>query len=617
MPRLSRTELLLFLACLLTFAYFNQGGGWNQNARFAEVRAMAEEGRFAIDDFMVYRRDPATDDLRRVPVSNTAYEVDGKRYRLAWVDMDYKLQAVSDQPAEPGVEDAPMIEVCSSGDVAYVPATGHFHPNKPPGTSFLALPGYLLIYHLERALGISPDRWWTLTVNAWLTTALSVGLLSAAGCVLFFRLARELAGGAERPALLATFALAFGTTFLPFGTILFDHNLTASLLIAAFYFLRCVNSGRGDFLAGLCAGLAAITNYVAAVAVVFLGLYLLLARRRELRPCLLYTLGVAGPFLLICWYGWNCFGSPFRLNNDFQNPLFKDPAGALGMFAMPNLYVGGLLVASPFRGLFVLAPVLVLGLAGLVVWMKEKTFAPEARLALAVFGFFFLVNMSFNGYHGGYSAGPRYLVPGIPFLALALVVAFRRWPRLSLVLLAVSVFQQGILTATDAQNPLAVGGHTRLDDKHRRDDFFSSLVGEYAWPLFARGRADGLLEQLLKARLEDEADRLALTVDDEAERAARLAETGKEWRASIERREPSPFLLAAIRGPVSVNPVGVYDGLLGYGCFAMDAPQSAWASCNAGELLLPGRRASLLPLLLVGGGLVFMAFRSARRDPVA
>ena len=194
--------------------------------------------------------------LERVPLNDTVYELNGKRFRLCWVDMAYTLVPIKAGAGGPGVEDAPMIEVCSSGDVAYVPATGHFHPNKPPGTSFCALPAYWLIYRLERALGIDPDAWWPLTVNAWLSSALSVGLISALGCVLFFRLAREFAGGAEWPAILATLALAFGTTFFPFGTVLFDHNLTASFLVAAFYFIRCREtfSARGRWLE-LCAGL--------------------------------------------------------------------------------------------------------------------------------------------------------------------------------------------------------------------------------------------------------------------------------------------------------------------------------------------------------------------------
>ena len=50
-----RFQLLLYALCFITFGWFHQGGGWNQNARFAEVRAIVEEGRFAVDDFLVYR----------------------------------------------------------------------------------------------------------------------------------------------------------------------------------------------------------------------------------------------------------------------------------------------------------------------------------------------------------------------------------------------------------------------------------------------------------------------------------------------------------------------------------------------------------------------------------
>ena len=214
---------------------------------------------------------------------------------------------------------------------------------------------------------------------------------------------------------------------------------------------------------------------------------------------------------------------------------------------------------------------LILGLAGLVVWLRERRWVAEARLCLAIFAWFFLVNMSFNGYHAGFSAGPRYLVPGMPFLALPLVVAFARWQRTSALmvalfgaiavgilgaetlfrfqsgsfgfgivsawvvvgvgililvfkpqrtpvfLLALSILQQLLLTATDGQNPLAVGGHARLPDSHRKDDFFCNLVTEYAAPLFFIGRCEGLLDQLLEARLDGEAEQLKEANDDPAE----------------------------------------------------------------------------------------------------
>ncbi len=620
MTPLRRFEWLLFAACFFAFAYFHQGGGCNQNARFAEVRAMVEQGRFAIDDYLIYKRDPADPDsakLHRLPMRHAEYEWEGQRHRLSWVDMQWNLFPVNEAPPADGVKNAAMVEECNTGDIGYVPWTGHFHPNKPPGTSFLALPAYWVIHQFEKWRGIDPDDWWVLTVNAWLTSVLSVGLVSAAGCVVFFRLARELAGGAALPALLATLAFAFGTTFFPFATLLFDHNLTAVFLLMSFSLLWRVRREERALaghvmLAGLCAGIAAITNYIAAVAGLFLGLYALLATlppgagRANWRAAIFYSLGVLPPFALICWYGWVCFGSPFTLNTDFQNPLFKVEGGALGMFALPNPYVAGIISVSPYRGLFFLATVTIMSFYGLYVWLREKTFAPEARLCLAVFAFFFLVNTSFNGYHGGFSAGPRYLVPGLAFLALPLVVAFAR-NRFSRVLTGalavISIVNQTLLTATDAQNSLAVGGHARLDDAHRKDDFFCQIVGEYAWPLFAHGRAWPVLDRMIEVRVKKQNVELEAEGVAEPERQARAAALERDLRDSIASGEAQPFILGAIKGPVSVNPIGTFDGLLTFTFFPANSLQTDWNSFNAGEFLFPPRRASLLPLLLVTGGL--------------
>ncbi len=625
LTRPQRLELLLFTACFFTFAYFYQGGGWNQNGRFAEIRAMAEEGRFAIDNFLVYEAVPGSPVLRRNEVDHAEYGRDGKRFRLSWVDMEWTLFPVNEAPAPEGTEKAALIEACVSGDIGYVPWTGHFHPNKPPGTSFVGLPTYFVLLHAERALGLDPDHWWILTLNAWLTTVCSVGLISALGCVLFFRLARELGGGALLPALLTTLTLAFGTTFFPFATILFDHAATASLLVAALYFLRCRDSKMGWVLAGGCAGFAAVTNYIAAVAVIFLGLYALLALRsaRERfhwRAALFFSFGVVGPLLLICWYGWVCFGSPFKINNDFQNPLFKETRPALlGMFVIPSSmgelarlgYVSGLLTVSPLRGLFYLCPVLGMSAYGIYVWLRDRKNVAEVRLCLAIFAFFFLVNVTFNGYHGGFSAGPRYLVPGLPFLALPLVVAFARWRKITVALAALSVAFQLLLTATDAQNPTGVGGHARAEGKREEWDY--DILADYAWPLFTQGRAWPLLRDQIEIHLEKEDERLAAETDDPGKQQRALVALRRECLDSIKRGEPSPFLLGSVIGPVSVVPIGVFEGLFNYGFYLPRTPQCEWASFNVGEFIWPQSRWSLLPMLLITGTLVTTAVTLARR----
>ena len=581
---------------------------------------MAEEGRFAIDDYLVYQ--PSTDkgDLIRLPTQKAEYTLGGKRFRLCWVDMEWTFYPVGDHPLGEGVEKAAMVELCCSGDIGYVPWTGHFHPNKPPGSSFLALPGYFIIWHVEKWFGINPDHWWILDVNAWLVSVCSVALISALGCVLFFRLALDFAEGALLPALLATVTFAFGTTFFPFSTLLFDHNLTASLLVAAFYFLRIVKKGlpetaqnRALFLAGLCAGLAAITNYIAAVVVIFLGIYALLADDRtspNWRLAILYSIGVIPPFLLICWYGWACFGSPFKLSTDFQNPLFKDTNAVLGMFGMPSGWSLSILLVSPFRGLFYFSPVLIMGVVGIVVWLLNRKLVAEARLCLAISVFFYLVTASFNGYHGGYAAGPRYLIPGIPFLALPLAVAFSRWRVITSALALVSICANVLLTATDAQNPVGVGGHTRAEGKH--SEWTYDLIGEYAWPLFVSGRAWPLLHQQIEMYLDKEREHITTETDSPAEQKKREGEIRSQLMSSIDRAEASPFLLGSIEGPVSVNPMGPYEGLFTYQFFPPRSPQCVWASFNLGEFLWPQSRWSLLPLLLISGGLCFWAARQAK-----
>ncbi|HEY3901391.1 MAG TPA: hypothetical protein VGM54_22470 [Chthoniobacter sp.] len=632
MAPLRRFEWLLFLACFVAFAWFDQGGGWNQNSRFDEVRAIVEEGRFAIDDFLVYKADPSDPTGRRfvrAPVHNAEYQWEGEARRLSWVDMAYELYPVNEDSPTPNAQNVPMIEECNSGDIGYVPSTGNFHPNKPPGTSFLGVPAYWLIYHFEKWRGLNPDDWWTLTVNAWLTSVFSVGLVSAIGCVVFFRLARELIGGKVLPALLATLAFAFGTTFFPFATLFFDHNLTAIFLLMAFSCLWRVRgmerpSAGWVLLAGICAGIAAVTNYIAAGAGFLLGLYALLGtlpggerQRWNWRAAIYYVLGVVPLFFAICWYAKVNFGSPFKLANDFQNPLFRDTSAFLGMFYPPSThtpYIAGLLTVSPYRGIFFLAPVTIMSLYGFFIWLREKTWVAEARLCLGVFGFFFIVNVFFNGYHGGFAAGPRYLVPGLPFLALPLVVAFARWCWPTVALAVISIANQTLLTATDAQNSLAVGGHARLDDAHRKDDFFCQIVGEYAWPLFASGRDWPVLNKLIEQSLDKENAEMKDQHVKREERVTRLDASRKEMRESIVHGEATYFILGAIRGPVSVNPIGAYDGLLMAKIFLPETTmQTEWNSFNVGEFWFPQRRASLLPLLVIVGGLATVLLAAARK----
>ncbi len=81
---------LLLAITFISFAYFHQGGGWNQNARFAMVRAMVEEGKLSIDSYLIYAGAGSDKGTRlvRIPVRNAEFSLGGKDYAFQWKDTD-------------------------------------------------------------------------------------------------------------------------------------------------------------------------------------------------------------------------------------------------------------------------------------------------------------------------------------------------------------------------------------------------------------------------------------------------------------------------------------------------------------------------------------------------
>jgi hypothetical protein len=137
--RHARIRWALFATTFLAFASFHQGGGWNQNARFAMVRAMVEEGTFSIDSFLVYgRREGAGEPaLVRAPVRDGRISTGGRRYALWWRDAEGQPTPVAGATEPDGaVEPVDLETIACTGDVSF--HGGRFFPNKPPGGSFAA-----------------------------------------------------------------------------------------------------------------------------------------------------------------------------------------------------------------------------------------------------------------------------------------------------------------------------------------------------------------------------------------------------------------------------------------------------------------------------------------------
>ena len=293
--------------------------------------------------------------------------------------------------------------------------------------------------------------------DAPLTWALGLlGVLAPAILLLVLvgRAAERVAPGTGTATALT---LGASTLILPFSTLYFSHVLSALLGFAAFALAWREREGpprlRLLALAGLLAGLAVVCEYPLAIAALVVGLYVLSRRGAGLvRRAFVYGTGAVAGVLPLFAYQWWAFGSPLHMtyaNAVAQSGLSgRDVLGLNdgGFFGIttPRL-VDGLSLLVGGRGLLTLTPVLALAAAGIVLMHRDGRRA-EARTIGALVLAYLVYNAGYWLPFGGGSPGPRFLIPILPFLAVGLGPAWRRWPAQTLALAVVSMTTMVVAT---------------------------------------------------------------------------------------------------------------------------------------------------------------------------
>ena len=322
----------------------------------------------------------------------------------------------------------------------------------PPGQALLCAPWYALgQYVLARLPGVPAD-------DADLVVAFSSCLSSAtfsALTVTFFFLLLVGIGIPARAALLAAAMVGLATPIFAYSAWLFSEPISAAIFmgVALLLFARG-NENESDptplriaFIAGLILGLATVVRPTNVLAIPVFAVAVLVrdgkpALQAAFAMCAASAIGVAA----LLAHDAVLFGGPFQ----FGYPEAAEGAKRLNTFDTPlwkGLY--GFLL-SPGKSVFVFAPTLLLALAGLRrLWKLDRGVATVAMLFPLLYLFFFA---RYTQWEGGYCVGPRYMVPAIALLSLAvgpvLAGATVRTRSIAVLLLVLGAFVQCIALAT-------------------------------------------------------------------------------------------------------------------------------------------------------------------------
>jgi hypothetical protein len=387
-----RVEILLFLVLLACYVYFPpRWADWNQNSRLNLTLAIVDDRSFQIDRF-----------------------------------------------------------VANTGD--YAKYNGHYYSDKAPGTSFLAVPVYAVVRpvlqmapvqrFIERlgssaAFGetLRPDGGGLATEKVYFALVLmivsfaTVAVPSALLGVVLYRFL-ELFGLATGWRVMVALIYGLATPAFPYSNAFVGHQQVAALLFGSFWLVFLIGrqrlSLRWMLVVGFLLGWTLITEYPAALIIAGIGLYaiIILPDRRWIVGA---ALAGIPPLALMMAYNYAIFGTVLPVGYKYSELWQAEHQSGFMSLAGPNREALWGITFSVHRGLFLLAPVLLTGLAGFVAWWRAGIYRRELAVCIWAVVSFLLFNGSSVMWSGGFGVGPRYLVPMLPFLAFGMGAFLALW----------------------------------------------------------------------------------------------------------------------------------------------------------------------------------------------
>jgi hypothetical protein len=423
MKRDRRVLIIVGALLLFSYAYFYQGGGWNQNSRFALVRAILERHTLQIDAYQLHTGD-----------------------RALW--------------------------------------NGHYYSDKAPGLSLAAIPSSALARAAARLVRVDPEGFPGLAWTSYLATICTASVFTVLAALAIFVITRRW-GYSAGASLFAALAFGVGGPAWCYATLFMAHGMTAGCLAAALALAVLVDEAdarrRRDVAVavGLLTGWSVVTEFQAAIpaaVVVALACARVAGSAREDLGAFAWRLIAAGAACAVVLLAYNvlAFGNPLHLGYQSEEHFEDLKRGFFGI-TTPELWRVRELLFGAYRGLLPLWPLAALSPIGLLIAARDRRRRAAALAALFIALYYLMLNASYHYWEGGWAYGPRQMMSAMPFVALGLGPLWdtkRTWLR---ALLAASFAWGTALTLiAESTNPQPAAD-------------IRSPMAELMWPAFRDG----------------------------------------------------------------------------------------------------------------------------------
>ncbi|MFA9401878.1 MAG: hypothetical protein ACERKY_02305 [Anaerolineales bacterium] len=340
-----------------------------------------------------------------------------------------------------------MIDQYVENTVDYAKVGDHYYSDKAPGVSFLGVPLYAGLKELvdttqvknlttrlaasetfkntlrAEGSGVFEKKVHFALAQVALTFTLAA-LPTAVLGVLMYRLLGKMIPQKE-PRIVVVLAYCLLTPVFAYAGAYYGHQLSALLLFGAFYLVFVPDQPIPPWrllVVGFLLSYSVITEYPAALGAITIGIYTVytLYKRKQR----LWGVAWLLPGIILIGSGWmlynqTVFGGPLELGYSYSELWSSTHSTGFLSLTQPRPEIMWEITFGLFRGLFIISPWLLLAFPGYVIWWKSFRYRAEWLVSLSIALLYFLFNASSSMWWGGFSIGPRYFLPALPFLAMS------------------------------------------------------------------------------------------------------------------------------------------------------------------------------------------------------